>query len=313
MSDFGIILACYQRDYSFVKGCCASIRYFLGEVPICLIVDGTFSTADLQKTYGVKTIYRSQVPQAVLRDKKYTSSTKMIAFWESPWETFLYLDADMVVWGDLLKFSDFENYDIIIDRHRFIHSEIEVKKWFFDGQRLETFFPDYQWRDRRYFCTGVFFGKRGLFDLKEYERLIELKINNPTLFYGMDQGLLNLMIFRAADQEKLRLGFETLQIIVPDFSREHLEKTYPIGSEGPSNLSQTAPLAIHWSGKKPFISRSSVYPEPMNFFRRRFLSDSGSNNQVVNQAKLQIEDFNVYRHKLLKRVTTGRSTSMLRS
>ncbi|WP_121971342.1 hypothetical protein [Leptolyngbya sp. BC1307] len=312
MSDFGIILACYQRDYSFVKGCCASIRYFLGEVPLCLIVDGSFSTEDLQKTYGVQTIYRSQVSQAVLRDKKYTSSTKMIAFWESPWENFLYLDADMVVWGDLLKFSDFESYDMVVDRHTHIHSEAETKKWFFDGDRLETFFPDYQWRERPYFCTGIFFAKRGLFSLKEYERLINLKLSHPKLFYGMDQGLLNLMIFRAADQEKIRLGFDNLQIIVPDFSVEYLGKTYLVKDSGP-NLGDAAPIAIHWSGEKPFASRSSVYSKPMSFFRHKFLEDAGSKNQLINQAKLQLEDFNVYKHKLLKRVTTGHSTSMLSS
>jgi hypothetical protein len=33
MKDFGIIVACYQKDYRFAKGCCASIRYFLGDVP----------------------------------------------------------------------------------------------------------------------------------------------------------------------------------------------------------------------------------------------------------------------------------------
>ena len=67
MEDFGIIIACCDQDYLFAKGCCASIRYFLGDVPICLLIDGTFSVSDLEKSYGVRVIDRTTVSQEVLR------------------------------------------------------------------------------------------------------------------------------------------------------------------------------------------------------------------------------------------------------
>jgi lipopolysaccharide biosynthesis glycosyltransferase len=311
MENFGIIVACYQKDYIFAKACCASIRYFLGDVPICLIVDGDFSPEDLRQTYGVQIIYRQHVSQKVLRDKDLGSSTKMIAFWESPWEKFLYLDADMIVWGDLLKYSNFDHYDLIIDQPRYSYPESEINKWFFDGNQLETFFPDFQWRDRPYFCTGIFFSRRGLFELEEYEQLLMLKLENPKLFYGMDQGLLNLMIFRAADQGKLQLGSAPLQAIVPDFSVDALRQRFPMNTVPLPTQNQEA-IAIHWSGKKPFVSRAEVYPQPMTFFRHQFLHDAGFKNPLLNQLTLQLEDWNVYKHKLWHRAIRGRSTSMLR-
>ena len=48
MKDFGVIVACYDKEYSFAKGCSASIRYFSGDVPIFLIVDGDFSIKELE-------------------------------------------------------------------------------------------------------------------------------------------------------------------------------------------------------------------------------------------------------------------------
>jgi hypothetical protein len=57
MEDFGIIIACCDQDYLFAKGCCASIRYFLGDVPICLLIDGTFSVSALEKSYGVRVTF----------------------------------------------------------------------------------------------------------------------------------------------------------------------------------------------------------------------------------------------------------------
>lgn len=309
MEDFGIIVACYNKDYSFAKGCCASIRHFLGDVPICLIVDGSFSVTDLEKTYQVRVLYRSQAVHECLRDKKWKSSTKMLAFWESPWEYFLYLDADMVVWGDLLKWANFTDFDMLIDLPKSNFSEKAICEWMFNGPEIEKHFPDFNWRNRPYFCTGVYFAKRGIFDLDEYQELLELRLSKPNIFYGMDQGILNLMIFRAADSGKIRLGQEAMQVIVSDSSLEELKERFPVANNDVT-LKQKEASAIHWSGKKPFIWRSSVYPEPMNFFRRKFLRDAKKLTGLTGELALQIEDFKMYENKLWRRLTGKGTTAM---
>lgn len=102
--DFGVVISCYKRDYMFAKACCASVRQFLGNVPLCLLVDGDFPVDDMKRTYNVQTLYRSEIKDPFLREKSFGwGLSKMVLFWESPFERFVYLDADIVVWGNILE------------------------------------------------------------------------------------------------------------------------------------------------------------------------------------------------------------------
>ncbi len=307
MEDFGVIIATYKGDYSFAKGCCASVRYFLGDVPICLILDGTFPVQPLEKAYGVRVINRSNVAHKVLAEKSFGwGLTKMIAFWESPWKNFLYLDADTVVWGDILKFANFKDFDIIVDKPCYNYSDDEISQWFFNTEKIKTYFPGFNWQNRPYFCSGTFFAKRDIFSVDEYLELLELQTTEPKLFYPGEQGFLNLMIFRAADEGRIRLGHEDMQLIVSDFPLEQLRKRFPIEKTGPVSKESTV---IHWSGKKPFLSRSQVFSSPMNFFRRKFLQDAWHQGGLIAELLLQVEDFNMYKKKLQRRLLSGLTTS----
>jgi hypothetical protein len=141
MEDFGIIVACCFQDYLFAKGCCASIRHFLGDVPIALIVDGTFSVSSLEKAYGVQVINRNTISNEVLKNRSFGwGKTKMIAFWESPWKHFLVLDADTNVWGNVLRYADFEQFDVIIDKASYGYSDEKFLNSFLKYQELTKIF-----------------------------------------------------------------------------------------------------------------------------------------------------------------------------
>jgi len=58
--QFGIVTACWSRDYFLVKATCASIRHFLGDIPICVVIDGDFSIQELESLYDVQPLYLSQ-------------------------------------------------------------------------------------------------------------------------------------------------------------------------------------------------------------------------------------------------------------
>lgn len=132
MEDFGIIVACCPSDYLFAKGCCASIRHFLGEVPICLLFDGVFSDHTIEKIYGVKIIDHTTVKLKLLRQKSFGwGKTKMIGFWESPWKYFLMLDADTNIWGNVLSYANFADADLIVDRPVSEYSNIAISQFFF--------------------------------------------------------------------------------------------------------------------------------------------------------------------------------------
>ncbi|MEG4996112.1 hypothetical protein [Microcoleus sp. B4-D4] len=82
----------------------------------------------------------------------------MIAFWESSWSNFLVLDADTIVWGDVLKLGNFKKSDLIVDQPCQENSDADISKLFFDIPGVEKHFLSFSWSKYRanYFCTGTF-------------------------------------------------------------------------------------------------------------------------------------------------------------
>lgn len=315
MDDFGIIIACCPQDYLFTKGCCESIRYFLGDVPICLIVDGRVDTRDLEATYGVKILDKTSVKNEFLRQHSFGwGITKMIAFFESPWEQFLFLDSDTNIWGNVLAYANFDRYDAIIDRHSHVHSVAEINEFFFDTRLMATHFPEFPWRSYQdhYFCTGTFFARRGIFALEEYRTILELTDSLPRLFpYGGEMGFLNFMFCRAAHEGRLRLGQADLQVICVDFSRQQLQQRFPMEPQGPL-ADQTPAAVIHWPGRKPFFRSPRTHTAPMDYCRLRALQKSTGIKGTVATRRLRLEDGRtrvlIYRNKVLRKLGDLRRT-----
>ena len=291
MKDFGVIVVCCKSDYWSAKACCASIRHFMGDAPICLLIDGGFNVDGLKKQYGVQVINYDNVSNPMLKQRSFGYGiTKMIAFWESPFEYFLLLDADIIVWGDMRKHADFQHYDLIIDRPAYGYSEADVNKWFFDTKKLEQHFPHFDWRDRPYVCTGVTLAKRGLFDLSEYAKLLDMKLENPDIFHYGEMGFLNLMMFAGADAGKFRLGQEDIQIIVQDYDQQALKKRFSIGHGLPVAQNGEA-KAIHYAGMKALMSNAKHYTELMSFFRRQYLKDRWRLHGYLAELVLRAEEY----------------------
>ena len=312
MEDFGIIVACCYQDYLFAKGCCASIRHFLGDVPICLIVDGTFSVSPLEKAYNVRILNHHNVTHELLQKRSFGwGKTKMIAFWESPWKHFLVLDADTNVWGNILKYANFKDYDVLIDKPRYGYSDERVCEFFFEISGIEQYFPDFNWQAHRndYFCTGTFFGTRGIFSLEEYIEILDFTEKHPGIFKYGEMGFLNFMLFRAADAGRIRLGQVPMQLIVPDFERAELQKRFPVEETGPIVENEEA-IVIHWCGPKPRLSTSQVYPEPMSFARQQFLHKERGYMGTTADLWLKLEDsyslLNVYKNKIIRKLSKSR-------
>lgn len=320
MKDFGIIIACCDQDYMFAQGTCASIRHFLGDVPICLIIDGTFSVEPLRKAYGIHVINRNNVSNPLLRERSFGwGLTKMVAFWESPFEHFLFLDADTNVWGNVLKYADFENHDVVIDKPRYEaeFTDQEVNHFFFDTAGLEKIFPSFDWRKHRnkYFCTGTFFATRGIFTVEEYIEILDLNSRTPIFKFG-EMGMLNFMLCRAEEEGRIKIGQESMQIIVPDFSQSDLKKRFPVAGVGP--VVDDEDVVIHWCGPKPTSMTKLAYADPMTFSRLKFIQDSWGVNGLMANLLLKIGDvqhyFLYYKNKMRKkwRLATKFLTKKLR-
>lgn len=308
MEDFGVIVACCPSDYLFAKGCCASIRHFLGEVPICLLFDGVFSDHSIKKIYGVKIIDHTTVKFDLLRQKSFGwGKTKMIGFWESPWKHFLMLDADTNIWGNILSYANFADADLIVDRPVSDYSDFSISHFFFEIDLIEKYFPGFMWQKYRhnYFCTGVFFGTRDSFSLAEYEEILQFTEQHPDVFKYGEMGFLNFMIFRADQERRLRIRQKDIQVLVPDFNQQDIKNRFQISKTGPVIKDNYASV-IHWCGPKPTLSTSQVYAEPMTYFRRQYLKNTGQKTGLAIDAILRLEDLerniNVYAKKINKKL-----------
>lgn len=314
MDDFGIIIACSDQSYLFVKGCCAAIRHFLGDVPICVIVDGSFSTADLRNTYGVRVLDHGNVESSVLRARGFGwGITKMIAFWESPWRRFLCLDPDTLVWGDVLRFAGFDRADVVLDQqfakdggrivnpllYDFLHMprpdaalrKSVVDYCIFDTAQVERWFPAFDWRAHLYgySWTGVFFAKRGLFSLEEYVELLDFADEHPDVFLGGEMGLLNFLVFRAAQAGRLRVDNVPMQVLVCEEDQRALAERFALADGAlPRTTSEAA--VLHWTGaEKPSLACAD-YAAPMTAARRTFCRDAGLRDETEIDAVLRRED-----------------------
>ena len=287
--DFGVVVTCCSGDYILAKGCCASVRYFMGDVPLCLLIDGEFPLDGLPELYGAKTIKKENVRDPFLRNRSYGwGITKLISCWESPFEHFLLLDADTIVFGDVRKFATYDNYDVILNDHG-IWAEDLISRWFFNVERIKTFFPNFAPMSNRYANSGVMFVKRGLFTIKEYQEMLDFVRAHPDVFFPGEQGFLNFMLFRAQEEGRIRVGNAFIQYLVSDHEIEEAKAKYDITNGTP--VMNNDPTVLHWCGSKPLLRANiPAYTEPMTFFRKQFLSDTGIKSEKEILRKLLQEE-----------------------
>lgn len=313
MNDFGVIIVCYAGDVHLARGCCASIRHFLGDVPICLIVDGDVDVDDFVRAYGVQVIRQTDFADRALRETCFGwGRTKMIAHWEAPWPTFLLVDADTVLWGDIRRHARFDQFEMITDRHiadsfpgahnalalasflgeaatlDTLRKRRHVTKWFYDVAMLGEIEPEIDWEAtvERLFCTGAYFSRRGALNRERFLHLVALARQWPGLFSRGEMGVHNALALNSAIRIDQRSDMHQLVYMS---SAEELARRFPVGPEGP--LVSDEAVVIHWAGgMKPTLDGRLAYSEPMNFFRRKFLHACGMNDSLAIDARLADED-----------------------
>ncbi|PYV64412.1 MAG: hypothetical protein DMG97_34905, partial [Acidobacteria bacterium] len=98
---FGFVTGCHAEDKFMVHATLASMRYYFPAVPICLVVDGVFDVSDLVKEYDIIPLRLADLPSPNMRKLiggDYRA--KLAAMWEGPFDYYVWLDSDAIVWGD---------------------------------------------------------------------------------------------------------------------------------------------------------------------------------------------------------------------
>ncbi len=287
-NNFGVIIVCCRADFSYAKGTVASVRRFMPGVPICLLIDGPFNPKSFVKRYGLDIINKPLIRDSFLKAHAHGAGlTKMIALWESPYEHFLLLDSDTVLWGDIRGLADFTKFDYVVDTGNQSTPDI-MNLYIFDPKLIEIYQPDFNHAGQNYFCNGVFFGARGLIPIEEFQRFIE-KESELHLFRCRDQGWFNFIIHYGKQTGLLRVDQKNLQYIVCDHSRE--ETRLKFGSAPPAHV--TDPTVIHWAGvaNPLWTRRRETCAEAMFYFRRQLLADAGLRFVAAQNAYMWCEEW----------------------
>jgi hypothetical protein len=265
--DFGVVIPAKPEHLHWVRGTCASIRYFMADTPICVVLDGSGFPRDLRDTYDITVVLARDVEHDALRDLSFGSlRAKNAALWASPFAHFMLIDADAVAWGDMRIRADFKKYDFVLDSGN--PGPEYVRRWIMDVDVVACHFPEFDARGNahRFANTGVWFGRRDLLDLDRYLELVRFSLAHPGTFYA-DQGLLNFMVFSAADAGALRLGQEHLQVTTGATTREDVARRFDFADGRPQVTGD--PVVLHWAGSaKPRVrERGRDYFLPMTYFR----------------------------------------------
>jgi hypothetical protein len=288
--ELGFSVACYNGDVPLLRGCLASIKYFAPDAPICLVIDGDFDSRPFVKRYGVQCIRRRDVRHSELKKWSFGAGiTKMVAFWESPFEQIFHLDADALIWGDVRKNIPSTDWDVIFNEPHEEITDFIQRTQYFDPEQIFKHIEPFDWQGNPYFQAGILCVKRGALDLEEYLRMLEGQRAHPDVFINMDQGILNILVFRALEDGKIKAFPAHLQSVVPVLSKTELESRFLVRHGKP--VLWVKPTVVHWAGPKPYKTNPAVFSLPMDYFREIGMREFGLPKWFPAELAMRLDEF----------------------
>jgi hypothetical protein len=272
-APFGFVTGCHAEDKFMVQATLASMRHYCPNEPICLVVDGNFDVSDLEKEYDLIVLRVSELPLERMRKVvSGNSRAKHAAMWEGPFEFYVWLDSDAIVWGD---FTSEVRTDIDF---QIFWSEIsiptdtqEVPRWlthfYFDPQTLRRFDPEFDWRGHAYFSAGVFACRREVIPFDKWMEGESWGKKAPRLFGRFDdQPLLNYFVHSMTQRGEIKSTMSNLQHVWGHHGKEELIKDCTgAGWHFPKEIRR--PRVAHFCGRKPFLFYWDTYSRPFTIAR----------------------------------------------
>jgi hypothetical protein len=274
-APFGLVTSCYAGDKHMVQATLASMRYYCPRVPICLIVDGPLDVSDLEALYDLIVLRIDDLPdqkmvQLIARSRR----AKLAAMWEGPFEHYVWMDSDAIVWGDftadIRTDADFQIF--WSDAYSVEPDAREVPWWlphfYLEPVRLNHFDPKFEWRGLPYFSDGVFACKRNIFSFEEWQRLESWRQepNSPWPKEFVTQPLLNYLVHSKSQSSLINVVRSDLQYLTRHVGREEIDRdTLACGWRLPKVISR--PRVVHFCGQKPLILNWRGYSWPFTLAR----------------------------------------------
>lgn len=272
-APFGFVTGCHAGDKFLVQATLASMRHFCPDVPICLVVDGDFDVSDLEKEYGLIVLRVSDLPSKEMRNLlSGNCRAKHAALWEGPFDFYVWLDSDAIVWGDFTpQVRTDVDFQIFWSEISIPPDATEIPPWlqhfYFDAVKLQQFDPDFEWRGKAYFSAGVFACKREAISFARWMQVEAWGRQGPGLFADFgDQPLLNYFVHSLTERGEIKSIMTDLQHIWGHHGKEELIKDCAgAGWHFPTEIRR--PRVAHFCGRKPFLSDPKAFSRPFTIAR----------------------------------------------
>ncbi len=277
-APFGFVTGCHAGDKFMVQGTLASMRHYCPDVPICLTVDGDVDVLDLAKEYQLIVLRIGDLPSVEMR-KVIAGGfhAKHAAMWEGPFERYVWIDSDAIVWGDFTPRIRMDvDFQIFWSEISIAADATEVPAWlphfYFDPFKLRQLDPDFDWRGHAYFSAGVFACRRNALPFERYVEVAAMARQVPSLFecgvnsYKGDMGMVNYLVHSMAQKGDLKTTVSDLQHVPGHQGTAEFEQDCAgIGWRFPANIQR--PRVAHFCGRKPFLFDRQAYSKPFTIAR----------------------------------------------
>jgi hypothetical protein len=271
-APFGFVTGCHAGDKFLVQATLASMKHYCPDVPICLIVDGEFDVSDLEKQYDLIVLRVSELPSEKMRNlMRGDYRAKLAAQWEGPFEFYVWLDSDAIVWGDFTpQIRTDVDFQIFWSEISIPADATEIPPWlphfYFDPQKLRKFDPEFDWRGRAYFSTGAYASRRNAIPFERYQEVNAWERRQPATFNWGEQGMVNYIVHAAADRGEMRTAMSDLQHIWLHHGKQELmQDCRGAGWHFPTTIKRSR--VAHFCGRKPFLFDRKAYSRPFTIAR----------------------------------------------
>ena len=254
-----------------VQATLASMRHYCPTVPICLVVDGDFDVSDLEKEYRLIVLRVSELPSAEMRKLiggNYRA--KLAAMWEGPFEFYVWLDSDVIVWGDFTpqvrQDLDFQIFWKEAEQVATPPIADGFKHYYFDPEKLKQFDSAFKWEGNNYFCSGAFACRRNAIPFDEWSKIESWARQMPDLFAWGEMGMLNYVVHALAQRGLIKIDSADLQHVWAHHGRAELVKDCMGGGwHFPKEINR--PRVAHFCYRKPFLFDWKAYSRPFTIAR----------------------------------------------
>jgi hypothetical protein len=294
-TPFGFVTGCHAGDKFMVQATLASMRHYCPEVPICLVVDGDFGVSDLEKEYDVIVLGVSKLSSEEMRNLVSGSGrAKLAAMWEGPFEYYVWLDSDAIVWGDFTPHVRTDvDFQVFWSEISIPPDAQEVPPWlphyYFDPQKLRNFDAEFDWRGNAYFSSGAFGCRRDVIPFRKWTEVERWGKEAPGLFGDFyEQPMLNYFVHSMTQRREINTVISNLQHIWGYHGMDELKQDCADSNwHFPNRIRR--PRVAHFCGRKPFLFAPNTYSRPFTIARlehhRRHCGDLGAWLAVLNEER----------------------------